>query len=377
MKVPYYCAVALLCAASAFGQGQAEVVATGLEGPQKLILTPGGNFLVTETNKKPNSGRVSLVTRGGARRTLVDGLPSGTDSQGDGGGPTAMALRDRTLYVAIGVGEIEKRVDNAVVHNPDGLSSPLFASVLAFQFNGNVDTLTGTFALSKEQHQALADGDAVTLQDGAGATAQVSLLADLPNSTPEGAGYRFSNPWGLALSPDGTALWLTDASMNTLSRIDTGTGRRTTTARFPSLPNGSGFGPPQVDAVPTSVRVYGNQLLVSFLTGFPFLGGNARVLAVNPDSRTTEPFIFNITSSTDILWRERAGQASQFYVLEFSTNQLANPAVPGRLLRYESGQERTVVADNLQAPVSLALDAASNELFVLELTGRIVKVPVR
>lgn len=377
MRAPFYCAAALLCAASAFGQGQAEVVATGLQGPQKLILTPGGSFLVTETNTKPHSGRVSMVTRGGNRRTLVDGLPSGTDSQGDGGGPTAMALRERTLYVAIGVGEVERRVNNAVVHNPDGLSSPLFASILAFRFNGNVDTLTGPFALTREQHQTLADGDTVTLEDGTGATAQVSLLVDLPNSTPEGAGYRFSNPWGLALSADGAALWLTDASMNTLSRIDTATGRRTTTSRFPSLPNGSGFGPPQVDAVPTSVRVYGSQLLVSFLTGFPFLGGNARVLAVNPDTRTTEPFIYNITSSTDILWRERAGQNSQFYVLEFSTNQLANPAVPGRLLRYETGQEPAVVLDSLQAPVSLALDAASGELFVLELTGRIVKTAAR
>src|SRR4051794_33223109 len=88
---------------------QAQVVATGLQGPQKIILTPGGNLLVSETSMAVNSGRVSFVSRAGARRSLLEGLPSGVEVASGGSGPTAMALRARTLYVALGAGDGERR----------------------------------------------------------------------------------------------------------------------------------------------------------------------------------------------------------------------------------------------------------------------------
>jgi len=77
--------------------GQAEVVTMGLQGPQKIILTPRGNFLVTETSTAINSGRVSFVSRAGVRRSLFEGRPSGAEVTGGGGGP-----------IAIGGGDIER-----------------------------------------------------------------------------------------------------------------------------------------------------------------------------------------------------------------------------------------------------------------------------
>ncbi len=47
--------------------------ATGLVNPIRLAFTPGGDLLVSENDKTPNSGRVSIVTRKGTRRTLIDG----------------------------------------------------------------------------------------------------------------------------------------------------------------------------------------------------------------------------------------------------------------------------------------------------------------
>jgi hypothetical protein len=146
--------------------------------------------------------------------------------------------------------------------------------------------------------------------------------------------------------------------------------------RFTPLPNPSGFGPPVVDTVPTSVRVRGNTVLVSFLTGFPFVPGYARVLQVNPANRTADPFIFSVTSVVDVLWRDRAPGVPQFFVLEFSKDMLYQPTPPGRLVRYDTPVPEVVVHD-LMAPVSMAFDPATEEVFILELTGRILAYSAR
>ncbi len=358
--------------------GQAEVVATGLLAPHKLILTPRGNFLVTETNLMPNLGRISFVSRSGTRRSLVEGLPSGTEVVGGGSGPSAMILKDRTLYVSIGAGDIERRnATGASIHNPAGISSPLYLSILEFRFSLDLDQMGGTFKMSPAQQQTLADGDEVEMDDSSGAKATVRVLVRFPHSTPEGSGYRFSNPWGLALSADGLTLWVVDASQNTLNRVDLATGRWVRVMRFAPIPNPTPVGPPVFDSVPTGIRIYGQQLLISFLSGFPFPRGSARVLAVNPESKTVEPFIFGLTSATDVLWRDRGPNLRpQFWVLEFSLNQSATTAPPGRLLRFDA-PEPVVVLSDLRAPVSLAFDSTSEELFILELSGRILKVSAR
>ncbi len=367
----------LTLAAAGFLLGQAEVVITGLQGPQKIIITPRGNFLVTETSIQTNSGRVSFVSRAGVRRSLFEGMPSGAEVTGGSGGPTALALRERTLYIAMGGGDTERRPPTgATIHNPAGASSPIFCSILEVRFSADVDTLAGTFRFTPALQQSLADGESVDLDDGAGSRARVSLLVDFPDSVPEGAGYRFGNPWGLALTPDGNTLWVTDGSMNTLNRVNTATGRWQRQVRFPQLPNVGPFGPPMIDAVPTSLRLYGDQILVSFLTGVPFTSGYARVLAVNPETKVMEPFIFNLTSAVDVFWRDRPGQRPQFFALEFSVAQLATPPGPGRLLRYDSPAPQVVLND-LRAPVSLAFDPATEDLFILELSGRILKVSAK
>ncbi|MBI3278908.1 MAG: ScyD/ScyE family protein [Acidobacteria bacterium] len=368
--------VALLVSACT-GWAQPEVIATGLQSPQRIIVTPDGNLLVSEPSATANSGRVSLVTRAGARRSLLEGLPSGESVEpGTGSGPSAMALRGRTFYLAIGVGDWERRAETpgAFTPNPRGVSSPIFSSILGFQFNADIDAVTGTFRMTPEQQTTLAEGAAVELNDGSGATARVSVLARFPNSEPDrNTVYRVSNPWGLALSEDGTQLFVADAGMNALALIDTATGRWRRPVRFPPVANPGPVGPPVIDAVPTSVRLYGDQVLMSFLTGFPFPPGSARVLAVNPQNGTTEPFIFGISSTTDVLWRRMPDGRSQFFVLEFSQDQSARPPAPGRLLRYDSPAPQ-VVSSSLITPVSLAYDESTQDLYILELRGQILRL---
>jgi hypothetical protein len=178
----------------------------------------------------------------------------------------------------------------------------------------------------------------------------------------------------MALSEDGSNLYLTDASQNCLLRIDTTTGRWRRVARFGPFPNPTRVGPPMVDAVPTNVRIYGDSLLVSFLSGFPFASGSGRVLLLNPETGAADLFMFNLSSITDVLWRPRPGGRPQFFVLEFSTNQSANPAPPGRLLRFDTAE--TQVAGTFITPVSMVFDEATSELFILELRGQIQQLKI-
>ncbi|BDC51842.1 hypothetical protein F183_A41570 [Bryobacterales bacterium F-183] len=363
-----------------FAQAAPEVVATGLRSPQKMVLTPRGNFLVSEPAMTANAGRISFVTRGGTRRSLIEGLPSGVDVTGNAGsGPTGLAVRQGTLYVAIGVGDAERSgpTPGTSVHNTSSPSSPLFATVLRFRFNHEVDMIDGTFQITPTQQRDLADGKTLEIEDGRGGTARVMVLARFPLSEPNAQSiYKFSNPWGVTLSANGGELWVADASMNSLVRVNTMTGFWERVVRFAPVPNRTGVGAPVVDPVPTQVRGFlQNQLLVSYLTGFPFVPGNARVMLVNPSTGATSEFIYDLTSCTDFWVRTRGNQRPQFFVLEFSANQSAAQPPPGRLLRYDTAESR-VAATGLIAPVSLAFDEATDEMFILELTGRILKLRI-
>jgi hypothetical protein len=353
---------------------QPSLVVAGLQSPMKIVLTPGGNLLVSEASMNPNAGRISVVGRTGSRRTLIGGLPSGTEVVGGPAGPSAMALRDRTLFVALGTGDSERRgqTPGTSIPNPAGPSSPIFASILRIRFSNDVDQTFDTFELTPDHQRTLTDGGEVELGRQGSSTARISVLARFPITEPEaGILYRFSNPWGMAL--DGRWLYVTDASMNSLARVDTVTGRWQRIVRFPQVQNPTPVGPPKVDAVPTSIRIFGDEVLISFLTGFPFVPGNARVLAVNPETGASRTFISGVTSATDVLWRPVSRFQSEILVLEFSQNQSANPAPPGRLLRYNS-PEPQVLVPNLITPVSMAYDAERQDLFILELRGQILRL---
>lgn len=365
----------LLSCASAALHAQPSVIISGLSAPQKMILTPNRNLLVSETSLNAYEGKVSYITRGGNRRSLIEGLPSATAARGESTGPTAMVLHERRLYVATGLGNAEALTPTgAVVHNPAGLASPLFGSILQFDFSQDVDVIGGTFKLTSDHAWSLTDGNTIELSDGAGSTARVQVFTRFPLSEADPAGgYVFSNVWGLALSADGRTLYASDASTNGLNAVDTSNGRWRRIARFPSTANPTPIGPPRLHAVPTNVRLYGDQLLVSFLSGFPFPSEGTRVAVVTPATGAIEPFMNYLTSAVDVLWRTRANGQRQFFALEFSTNQSANPAPPGRLLRYDTWEGQPILSD-LRAPVNLAYDSTSGDLLILELSGRILQL---
>jgi hypothetical protein len=372
-------AMALVGAAVANAQ-TATVLATGLNSPQKVALTPEGNLLVSEATVQTNTGRISIVSRpGGVRRTLLDGLPSGPAAPNNQPlGPCALVLDGRTLY--IGILEGNTLVPGATpgslaFPNPAGPSSPIYSSILRVRLGADVDRITSSFSLTLDNHFTLADGDEVQLTNSDRQTATADLLADFPDTPLDVREiYGHVTPYGMALDPARAFLYVADAGQNRIIKVNVTTGRWQTLVRLPRVPRV----PPiptqtETDAVPTSVRFYGDEMLVTYLTGAPFAEGEAVVRIVNPVTRGIRQFINGLTTATDVLVRERPGR-SQFFALEART-QLGRG--PGRLIQYDTAEAR-VIADQLAGPTGMAQDPATGDIFVVEYSaGRITQVKLQ
>ena len=221
--------------------------------------------------------------------------------------------------------------------------------------------LASGFALTPADDAALADGNAVTLDNGTGGKATVVVLSSFRHRPDPTLIYRNSHPYGLTKLPgDANHLFLTNAGLNTLVKIDTLTGHAQTLAHFANQPNGGAIGPPTTEPVPDNVFAFGDRLLVSFLTGFPFAAGNSKLMSVDPATGASSLFLDKLTSAIDVVWRTRFFGQLQFYVLEYSANQLAQ--APGRLKLFDPAER--VVVDNLKGPSSMVLDAASGKLYI-------------
>ena len=157
-----------------------------------------------------------------ARRTLLDGLPSGTSTQGPDG-PTGLYLDGNTLYVVAGEGDQLQAgpTQGTVIPKATGPSSPILASVLQFDFPVTLDTLSSGFTLKTADHNTLADGNSVILTNDAGDKATASVLSLFRYRADPVSIYRNSHPYGLAKFPgDANHLYLADAGLNSLVQID-------------------------------------------------------------------------------------------------------------------------------------------------------------
>ncbi len=374
----------MLACASATAQCPPEVFASGLRAPTKIIFSPKGSLLVAEQGGgAPNTGRVSIIDpSSGSRRTLLDGLPSALNLVGGEpapSGPSGLAMRGRTLYLTIGSGNttLPGPAPGSELPNP-GVSSPLFSSVLEVHFSAHAEMMTDGFTLTAADQLALKAGETLTLDNGAGDKLTVKLLADFPDYVPAPRpdlmnNVVSANPFGVVVRDE--QLDVVDASLNLIATVDTETGATATLTTFANVPNTLPFGPPTVQPVPDSIHIFGDQLLVPYLTGFPFGPGAAQVRAVNPATGNNEPFIAGLTAAIDVLPVRARGGASRFLVLEFGG---AGLQPPGRLLLFDTpAATPALVSGCLITPTSMALQEKRGALFVAEIgTGNIVRLTV-
>jgi hypothetical protein len=369
-----------LMSISAMAQS-ASVFTGGLKAPVRMIITPGGNLLVAESGTGHMDGRVSIIAPNGSRRTLVDGLPSGINVSGGEpapSGPSALLLRGHTLYVLIAAGDATMAgpAPGSIVPNPDR-SSALFSALLAVRFGSAVDDSEGNFAFTPDDFGNLSNGGRLKTRNSSDQRIVVDVIAnfrdfseaprpDAPNNVID------SNPFGMDIR--GNSIYVADASQNLIYRVDLDSDDFEVLTRFATKPNPLPFGPPFIDPVPDNVRVFGKQLLVTYLIGFPFPAGFAEVRKVNLANNSQSTFIGGLTSAIDVLPVQGTMGQDQFYTLEFSTDMLAN--APGRLQFFSSPTAApVVVAGGLISPISMARDEQTNVIYITSIfTGTIVKV---
>ena len=358
--------------------GPGTTLTGGLQGPTKIIQTPLGNLIVAETGPAiPNSGRVSIVGLDGTRRTLLGGLPSGENSNGDFAGTQGVFLHGRTLYVLNGEGNatLPGPIQGTELPNPNP-NSPILSSVLAIHFSAAAEQNTTGYVLTAVDHQALKNGAILKLGNGGGDKITVKLIADFPNFVPDPLPFfqpnvRHSNPFGILGVDD--QLYVVDGGRNAVIKVNITDGSFSVLTAFPPIPNPAPVGPPVIEAVPTSIREYQGRLLVTLFRGFPFLSGNADVVSVDPATGSILPFIDGLTSAIDVLPVKKKGTKS-FLTLEISVDFLNG--LPGRLQRFATPAGPGVPISNcLIGPSNMVRDEKTNTLYITSIfTGQIIQI---
>jgi len=361
------------------GAQTATTFVTGLRSPIKIIYAEsGGYFLVSEAGSAgmTNNGRISIVTNEGGAFTLIDGLPSGPAApNNDPSGPSAMWLDGDSLYIAIGNGNatLVGPAPGSEIPNPNP-ASPIFSSILELRMPNFNRISRAQYQIQPADHARLANGETISLGSGI-IPATLRMIANFPDFTPNFRpdvpnNVRPSNPFGLV--GFGNKLYVADAAQNHIRTVSLVNGQTEVFFTYPPRMNPLP-GPPFIDPVPDSLRLFGNTLLVTFLTGFPFPPGLADVRQIDLESGTDAQFIGGLTSAIDVL-PFSSNFFSSFYTLEFSTNMLMG--APGRLQRFNfPGRGPTVISNSLISPTSMALHPPSGDLLVTEIfPGRITRI---
>ena len=377
-------AVSVLLVAAASASAQCSTFVSGLRQPLGTALTNQGNLLVSETGTVAlHSGRISIIDASGNRRTLLEGLPSALNDLPvpEPSGPAGLFLRGRTLYVVIGVGDVARPglIPGTIVPNPAGSSSALFSSVLKIHFSAKTEETTEGFTLSVADQQALADGETVNLSDAEGNSISLDLVANFPNFVPlVPPTIRHSNPFQLVAIEDD--LYVTDGGRNLLWHVDLTTGSFSELVTFPAIPNPLfgivPAGGPFLDAVPTGIAANGDQLLVTLFRGVPFPPNTSTVQQIDPFSANNTAFITGLKTAIDIL-PVTEGEDTDYLVLQHSSGLGPFFGGPGVVLHFESvAGPPTVIASCLVRPTTMTFDRKAATLYVSEIGGRVVAIPV-
>ena len=321
---------------AADAQANFTVVASGLTTPRGLTFGPDGKLYVAEAGSGgdeqfawvPPFQSAKLGTTG--RITRIDG--------------------DQKTTVASGFQSLALGPANETV----GVDDLVFVGSTIYAVVGQANALPGgheTFSLLVK----------------VGTDGKVETVADLgkferdnnPDQTvPD------SNPFGIALGPDGN-LYVADAGGNDLLKV---------------RPSGdvSVFAVWKDNPVPTGIVFdKSGQAYASFLTGAPFPPGGSRAEKVNASS--TEVMARNLTAVTDI----KVGPDGSIYVLEHATEWGGGPpptfkANTGRVLKLTPTGNQVMVS-GLNSPTKMAfgpdgaLYIANNSADVPANQGQIVK----
>src|SRR5207244_4214419 len=175
---------------------------------------------------------------------------------------------------------------------------------------------------------------------------------------------------------DDDYLYVVDGGFNLVHKVEIESGSYATLVSFPRTPNPTAVGPRLIENVPTSIRWNGDQLLVTLMSGFPFIAGLSEVRAIDPDTGDNFALITGLASAIDVIPLIEDGETVGFLTLEYSLAHLAGG--PGRLQVFDvDGNSIAVLDDALVTPSSMAYDPRSDRVIVAEINpGDLVLIPL-
>ncbi len=220
-----------------------QPIAFDLRSPVGIDQDESGFLWVAESGTGMNDGAVTVGTPEGPFRRVIDSLPSFFDPESN---ETAGPVRVQAIGDYVGV----------------------FTSEVPGDLQGSILLFDRSVLLSTDSSLS------------AEAAVHQIRISDFVLE----AGFAESNPYSMVT--DGCDMFIADAAANAIIKREGLTGRMSVFATFPVTPNPLPFGPPVYEMVPTRIRMADNgDLLVSSLTGFPFLDGASNVWRVTPDGQ--------------------------------------------------------------------------------------------
>ena len=310
-------------------------VATGLNGPQGVVVGPDGTIWVAEAGlggeeeidaSGSPTGEAAAITFGQTARvvaiaadgtqTVAVALPSIAFGQ-EVAGAARLALLGDALYITNG-----DWIEFA------GMERRPLMGVVARVANGQATEVADTWAFE---------------------------VANNPDPN-----LIHSHPYDLAAGPDGL-LWVIDAGGNDLIKVDPASGKVELVAVFggvPSpIPNANRGGALESDPVPTGIAFDGaGNAYVSLLPGVPFLPGAAKVVKVGSDGAVSN-FATGLTMLTDL----QEGPDGMIYAVSIGQFTQQGPLPnTGAVLRIKEGTASEVVVGGLSFPTSLDFNQAGD-----------------
>lgn len=288
-------------------------IATGLPGPMGIETDTHNNIWVSEGGTDTvgakgdtynNDGKVIVITPSGKKYDAIINLSSFANVHSNELQGTVHILRDGgTLYVLSG--DYLYRAD--ISHFKPG-DKPI-------------------------------DANTLPSEDVAAVISQIPS----PNNPDKD-----SHPYNLTKGPDGN-LYITDAGANAIVKR-TGVNQYQILAEIPNFSNPTPVGGPIVQSVPTSIMWDGHNFLVTTLTGFPFIAGQATIYQVS-ESGNVSVYQNGFTMLVD----QAAGIYSAHIVVQHASSfDPASGFVPNSgSLVLADGSTSKVVADGLNQPVGI------------------------
>jgi hypothetical protein len=130
-----------------------------------------------------------------------------------------------------------------------------------------------------------------------------------------------------------------------------------------------------IDAVPDDVHCWNGRILVSCLTGFPFLARFAQVVEVDAATGVAKPFISDLTLPIGIAASSDSSDASLF-ALEYSSGSFGSA---GQLVRFrEPNGPRLTLTGSIGNPTGLVFDAKRGLIWIADNRGgRVLRLQTR